>query len=164
MVDNAIFVPKLSNVSQMKIIFTIILNLLFINAFAQNKGIEILSYNHVGLAVKDLPTSAKFYREIIGLKPVDVPDNLMAIRRWFQIADGQQLHLLLGRKEPVSNNDRNGTHFSLTIPKNSADKIEAFLKEKGIEYIRQKRFDGAFQIYVTDPDGYVIELNEPKVE
>ncbi len=52
----------------------------------------------------------------------------------------------------------------MTIPKNSADKIEAFLKEKNLAYVRQKRFDGAFQIYVTDPDGYVIELNEPKVE
>ncbi|MBL7818360.1 MAG: sugar phosphate isomerase/epimerase [Saprospiraceae bacterium] len=29
-------------------------------------------------------------------------------------------------------------------------------------YLRQKRFDGAYQIYVTDPDGYFIELNEPK--
>ncbi|MFN3849975.1 MAG: VOC family protein [Spirosomataceae bacterium] len=127
------------------------------------KPIVIISYNHVGLAVKDLHASAKFYREILGLEPVQVPDNLVAIRRWFQIADGQQLHLLLGRKDPVSNNDRNGTHFSLTIPANSADGVEAFLKEKKIEYIRQKRFDGAYQIYVTDPDGYVIELNEPKI-
>lgn len=134
-------------------------------SFAQSQSaIEILGYNHVGLYVKDLKESAKFYREIIGLKPVDVPNNLVAIRRWFQIAPNQQLHLLLGRNEPVTNNDKNGGHFSLTIQKNSADKIEAFLKEKNLPYVRQKRFDGAFQIYVTDPDGYVIELNEPKVE
>ncbi|MCU0325022.1 MAG: VOC family protein [Spirosomaceae bacterium] len=127
------------------------------------KPIVIISYNHVGLAVKDLQASAKFYREILGLEPVQVPDNLVAIRRWFQITEGQQLHLLLGRRDPVSNNDKNGAHFSLTIPANSADGVEAFLKEKKIEYIRQKRFDGAYQIYVTDPDGYVIELNEPKI-
>lgn len=125
-------------------------------------GIAILGYNHVGLAVKDLKVSATFYREIMGLKPVDVPDNLMAIRRWFQIAPGQELHLLLGRNEPVSNNDKNGAHFSLSIGKNTADAVEAFLKEKGVAYHRQQRFDGAYQVYVTDPDGYVIELNEPK--
>lgn len=134
--------------------------------FAQNdtptKGITILSYNHVGLAVKDLKTSVAFYREIIGLSPLDVPDNLLAIRRWFKIAPGQELHLLLGREQPVANNDKNAAHFSLSIPTNSADGIEAFLKEKNVPYHRQKRFDGAFQIYVTDPDGYVIELNEPK--
>ncbi len=134
--------------------------------FAQNdtptKGITILSYNHVGLAVKDLKTSVTFYREIIGLSPLDVPDNLLAVRRWFKIAPGQELHLLLGREQPVANNDKNAAHFSLSIPTNSADGIEAFLKEKNVPYHRQKRFDGAFQIYVTDPDGYVIELNEPK--
>ncbi|MES2518070.1 MAG: VOC family protein [Bacteroidota bacterium] len=126
------------------------------------KGITILSYNHVGLAVKDLKTSVTFYREIIGLSPLDVPDNLLAIRRWFKVAPGQELHLLLGREQPVANNDKNAAHFSLSIPTNSADGIEAFLKEKNVLYHRQKRFDGAFQIYVTDPDGYVIELNEPK--
>ena len=126
------------------------------------KGITILSYNHVGLAVKDLKTSVAFYREIIGLSPLDVPDNLLAIRRWFKIAPGQELHLLLGRENAVTNNDKNSAHFSLSIPTNSADEIEAYLKEKNVAYHRQKRFDGAFQIYVTDPDGYVIELNEPK--
>ena len=126
------------------------------------KGITILSYNHVGLAVKDLKTSVVFYRDIIGLSPLDVPDNMLAIRRWFRVAPGQELHLLLGRENPVANNDKNGAHFSLSIPTNSADEIEAFLKEKNVPYHRQKRFDGAYQIYVTDPDGYVIELNEPK--
>ena len=126
------------------------------------KGITILSYNHVGLAVKDLKTSVAFYRDIIGLAPLDVPDNMLAIRRWFRVAQGQELHLLLGRENPVANNDKNGAHFSLSIPTNSADGIEAFLKEKNVAYHRQKRFDGAYQIYVTDPDGYVIELNEPK--
>ncbi|PWK26741.1 catechol 2,3-dioxygenase-like lactoylglutathione lyase family enzyme [Arcicella aurantiaca] len=154
----------------MKLIFnTILAFCLFLNAFQgisqgtePTKGITILSYNHVGLAVKDLKTSVTFYREIIGLSPLDVPDNLLAIRRWFKIAPGQELHLLLGRENPVANNDKNGAHFSLSIPTNSADGIEAFLKEKNVPYHRQKRFDGAYQIYVTDPDGYVIELNEPK--
>ena len=126
------------------------------------KGITILSYNHVGLAVKDLKASVAFYREIIGLSPLEVPDNMLAIRRWFSVAPGQELHLLLGRENPVANNDKNGAHFSLSIPTNSADGIETFLKEKNVPYHRQKRFDGAYQIYVTDPDGYVIELNEPK--
>jgi lactoylglutathione lyase len=146
-------------------LITVFLLLAASASFAQTQSaIEIQGYNHVGLYVKDLRESAKFYREIIGLKPVDVPDNLVAIRRWFQIAPNQQLHLLLGRNEPVTNNDKNGGHFSLTIPKSSADKIEAFLKEKNLPYVRQKRFDGAYQIFITDPDGYVIELNEPKVE
>ncbi|MEO6759464.1 MAG: family 16 glycoside hydrolase, partial [Saprospiraceae bacterium] len=98
---------------------------------------------------------------IIGLEPIPVPDNLKAIRSWFKVAPGQELHLLAGRTFPVTNNDPNLAHFSLSIP--DAYPVEAFLKEKGLPYLRQKRFDGAWQIYVADPDGYFIELNEPKV-
>jgi lactoylglutathione lyase len=150
----------------LKITFILIVILLSFSSLAQETkpktGISITGYNHVGLAVKDLKVSATFYREIIGLSPLDIPDNLLAIRRWFKIAPGQELHLLLGRENPVANNDKNGAHFSLSIPANAADAVEAFLKEKNLPYVRQKRFDGAYQIFITDPDGYVIELNEPK--
>ncbi|HRI62044.1 MAG TPA: DUF1080 domain-containing protein, partial [Saprospiraceae bacterium] len=123
--------------------------------------IPVTGYNHVALAVKDIKESAKFYREFIGLEPIEVPEHLKAIRSWFKIAPGQELHLLAGRTFPVTNNDPNLAHFSLTIP--DADPVEAYLKEKKYPYLRQQRFDGAWQIYITDPDGYFIELNEPKV-
>jgi lactoylglutathione lyase len=122
--------------------------------------INILGYNHVALAVANIDSSAAFYRDIVGLEPLAVPDHLKAIRAWFKIVPGQELHLLAGRGTPVSNNDRNGAHFALTIP--DADPVEDYLKAKGIAYHRQQRFDKAWQIYITDPDGYVIELNEPK--
>ncbi len=123
--------------------------------------IPISGYNHVALSVKDIDASAKFYREIVGLEPIEVPDNLKATRAWFKIAPGQELHLLAGRKTAVSNNDRNGAHYALTIEE--ADPVEQYLIQQKLPYHRQQRFDGAFQIYITDPDGYVIELNEPKV-
>lgn len=130
--------------------------------FLQNLPAQIATtgYNHVALAVANIDSSAAFYRDIIGLEPLAVPENLKAIRAWFRVAPGQELHLLAGRTAPVANNDRNGAHFSLTIP--DADPVEAYLKKKGLPYIRQQRFDKAWQIYITDPDGYVIELNEPK--
>ena len=122
--------------------------------------ITITGYNHVALAVSNIDSSAYFYREIIGLEPVPVPENLKAIRSWFKIAPGQELHLLAGRTLPVANNDKHGAHFSFSIP--DADPVEAYLKAKGIPYIRQQRFDKPWQVNITDPDGYVIELNEPK--
>lgn len=130
--------------------------------FAQKLPAQIATagYNHVALAVANIDSSAAFYRDVIGLEPLEVPENLKAVRAWFRIAPGQELHLLAGRAAPVANNDRNGAHFSLTIP--DADPVEAYLKKKGLPYIRQQRFDKAWQIYITDPDGYVIELNEPK--
>lgn len=123
--------------------------------------IPVSGYNHVALAVKNIEESARFYRDIIGLESVEVPDHLKAIRAWFKIAPGQELHLLAGRSFPVTNNDPNLAHFSWTIA--DADPIETYLKTKGLPYLRQQRFDGAWQIYISDPDGYFIELNEPKV-
>ena len=38
--------------------------------------IPTTGYNHVALAVKDISESAKFYREVVGLTPTEVPDNL----------------------------------------------------------------------------------------
>lgn len=134
---------------------------LFLNiALTASAQITVLGYNHVALSVANIDSSARFYREVIGLEVVAVPENLKTIRAWFKIAPGQELHLLAGRKAPVSNNDRNGAHFALSIL--DADPVEAYLKSKGIPYHRQQRFDKAWQIYITDPDGYVIELNEPK--
>lgn len=142
------------------ILFCTILSGLFFTGLLSAQ-IPVTGYNHVALAVSDIDASARFYREVIGLEPIEVPEHLKAIRAWFRIAPGQELHLLAGRSLPVSNNDPNGAHFSLTIL--DADPVEAYLKSKGLPYLRQQRFDGAWQIYITDPDGYVIELNEPKV-
>lgn len=126
--------------------------------FAQ---ISTIGFNHLALSVSDIEASTVFYRDILGLEPIEVPDELKAIRSWFRFGGGQDLHLLAGRTEPVADNSRNSSHFSLTIP--DADEVEAFLIEKGMDYHRQQRFDGAWQIYISDPDGYVIELNEPPI-
>ncbi len=122
--------------------------------------IAISGYNHVALSVKDIDVSARFYRELVGLEPIAVPENLKTIRAWFRIAPGQELHLLAGRTDTVTNNNRNGAHFALSIA--DANPVEEYLKVKGWPYHRQQRFGKAWQIYITDPDGYVIELNEPK--
>lgn len=141
----------------MRLLFAILFCLNTLTTFAQ---IPVLGYNHVALSVASIDSSAQFYREIVGLEVVAVPENLKTIRAWFKIAPGQELHLLAGRTQPVTNNDRNGAHFALSIL--DADPVEAYLKSKGVPYHRQQRFDKAWQIYITDPDGYVIELNEPK--
>jgi catechol 2,3-dioxygenase-like lactoylglutathione lyase family enzyme len=132
------------------------------NAYSQvsiPQGMGVLKHNHLALQVKDLQASALFYKEILGLESVPVPDDLKAIRAWFKIGADQQIHLLAGRTQPV-NNDRNGSHFAVFVE--SIDKAEAFLKQKGISYHSQVRFDGVKQIYFSDPDGYLIELNQWK--
>lgn len=116
-----------------------------------------VTWNHLALQVKDIEASKTFYKDIIGLTPVTVPDNLKAIRGWFDIGNGQMIHLLAGRTTPVVN-DKNGSHFSVFV--DSIDEAEKFLTAKNIEFHKQVRFDKVTQIYFADPDGYLIELNQ----
>ncbi|MDH6057193.1 VOC family protein [Umezakia ovalisporum] len=144
----------------MRLIF--FLSVVFYAQFARAQtGLGVVKHNHVALQVKDFEASRKFYAEVLGLQPVPVPDNLKAIRAWFRIGTDQQIHLLAGRTEPVVN-DRNGSHFAVFVE--SIDKAEAFLKARNLPYHAQTRFDGVRQIYVPDPDGYLVELNEWKDE
>lgn len=130
------------------------------SAFAQaDAKIEVVKHNHVALHVKDIAASTKFYRDVMGLEPVAVPDSLKAIRSWFKLGTDQQIHLLAGRDFDVKN-DRNGSHFALFVTSITA--AEKYLTQHKMSFHKQVRFDGAVQIYVSDPDGYLIELNEVK--
>jgi catechol 2,3-dioxygenase-like lactoylglutathione lyase family enzyme len=146
----------------MKRLFFIVLLLQLFNAqvsSAQDMTSKLgyTGWNHMALQVKDLEASKTFYREIIGLKPVTVPDNLKAIRGWFDAGNGQMIHLLAGRTTPVVN-DKDGGHMAVFVA--SIAQSEKFLTEKNIKFHKQVRFDGVTQIYFADPDGYLIELNQ----
>ncbi|MDJ1481635.1 VOC family protein [Cytophagaceae bacterium YF14B1] len=142
----------------MRYYFLLVIFISSITAHSQSADkLGIVKHNHIGLHVKDIQASTKFYRETLGLQPIPVPDDLKAIRSWFKLGEDQQIHLLAGRTEPVVN-DRNGGHFAVFVE--SIDQAEAFLKKRNIAYHPQVRFDGVKQIYITDPDGYVIELNQ----
>ncbi|MCU0449408.1 MAG: VOC family protein [Bernardetiaceae bacterium] len=120
----------------------------------------IVRHNHIALQVADIQASAKFYGELLGLGRIPLADSkLQAIRAWFDLGEGQQIHLLAGRTQPVVN-DRNGSHFALFVV--SIDQMEAYLKKRGVAYHLQTRFDGVKQIYIADPDGYLIEFNQYK--
>ncbi|GAB3262638.1 hypothetical protein GCM10027347_28500 [Larkinella harenae] len=129
--------------------------------FAQSQptSLGIVGHNHLALQVKDIQTSAQFYRDILGLKPIPVPDNLKAIRSWFDIGNGQQIHLLAGRTASFVH-DKDGSHFALFV--DDIAKSEQFLTQHNIKFHKQVRFDGVVQIYFPDPDGYLFELNQKK--
>ena len=120
-------------------------------------NLGVIRHNHLAIHVKDIPTSAAFYRDILGLKSVPVPENLKATRAWFDIGDGQMIHLLDGRTEQIAH-DRNGSHYALFVE--NIAKSEQLMKAKNVQYHRQVRFDGVVQLYFSDPDGYLFELNE----
>jgi lactoylglutathione lyase len=126
-------------------------------------GQRTSQFNHIALYVSDLKKSTDFYREVIGAEIISDPfkDDRHV---WLKIGERNQLHLIAGSQQPQPGN----SHFAFTVT--SVEQFIAGLTERSIEYddghgTRNKirlRPDKVKQIYLQDPDGYWIEVNEDK--
>ncbi|MFV2067171.1 MAG: VOC family protein [Pirellulales bacterium] len=116
---------------------------------------RISQLNHVALHVEDVDRSCQFYGEVLKLERIDRP-GFSFPGAWFRIGADQELHLIGGRDQPVMSNNR-GNHFALMV--DDMDAWEDHLGNQGAEYRpRHRRPDGAFQVFVVDPDGHFVEL------
>ena len=119
--------------------------------------------NHVAIYVMDLQRSGDFYINTVGLDTVPEPFH-DGKHIWLSIGPGSQMHIIqgaAGRKEYYKNN-----HICFSVPS-----VEAFtdrLKKKSIPWedvsgkqmAISKRVDGVNQIWLRDPDGYWLEIND----
>lgn len=111
--------------------------------------------NHAAIHVADVERSRAFYRSVLRLEMLPRPAFDFP-GAWFRLGANQELHLIGRRIEtvpPVNGNN----HFALRV-----DDIavwEAHLQQTGAEFRpRKRRPDGAWQIFLRDPDGHFIEL------
>src|SRR5688500_8669417 len=121
--------------------------------------------NHVALYVVDLKKSAAFYQNIIQIDTVPEPfhDGKHA---WFKVGEYSTLHIIEGAKGPVVQDKSH--HMCCSVP--SLEDFIARLEKEKIYYTNLKvdgkapnvRVDGVKQIYLKDPDGYWLEVNNEK--
>ncbi len=121
---------------------------------------------HCGLIVADLQRSRGFYGGALGLEEVPRPGNFVFEGAWFQIGD-DQLHLLVETDTTSSPGGADpGPSASVGLANHVALEIDDLasarerLHQHGITLIGgpMARGDGYDQIFMLDPDGYVIEL------
>ena len=119
-------------------------------------------FNHIALYVADLKRSAAFYANV--MQAEIIPDPFRDERHvWFKIGEHNQLHLIAGESPDIGN-----MHFAFAVP--SLDDFLGRLKEFGLGREDGKgtaskvriRPDGVKQMYLQDPDGYWIEINEDR--
>jgi len=122
------------------------------------------SLNHVTYVVSDFDASKRFYTEVLGLKVIEtpwLPEKQLAL----EFGDGRELHL--GEVAGVDINPNAINHFAMSV--RDFDEFLAYLKAAGIVYTRlgggddfsiATRGDGVRQTWITDPDGYWIEIND----
>lgn len=127
-------------------------------------SIRVKTLDHVTLIVDDLEASRKFYCDLLGMRQVERP-GFSFDGSWFQAGE-TQIHLILkhDRSGPsgegsvdLQKTSRN-RHFAFEV--DDAERAATRLKELGAPILSgpQQRPDGAVQVFLTDPDGHVVEL------
>ncbi|MGD0723439.1 MAG: VOC family protein [Roseiarcus sp.] len=119
--------------------------------------------NHMSVQVRSLAVSADFYQDVLRLPEIECGARKPNIR-WFGLGDGQSVHLIEG--DFGATFVKISTHFCISsadfdeMVRHLARKGAAFCNlagEPGREHVRA---DGVRSVYLQDPDGYWIEINE----
>jgi len=119
----------------------------------------ILQFDHISLFVSDLEKSKTFFSQVLELYEIPRPAFDFP-GAWFQLAPNVQLHLIAGREKPAIETGSRKNHFAVLVK----DIFEAEQKAKdfGLTYVGPKRRpDGAWQLFIADPDGHYIEFSTP---
>jgi lactoylglutathione lyase len=121
--------------------------------------------NHTAIYVMNVKTSAAFYKEVIGLDTVPEPfhDGKHA---WFSMGSGITLHIIEGATAKKEYYKNQHTCFSVA----SVDAFTQLLRKRNINWEDRDgkkmtvttRVDGVKQLWLQDPDGYWIEVNDAK--
>ncbi|MFM2145963.1 MAG: hypothetical protein RL732_799 [Bacteroidota bacterium] len=121
--------------------------------------------NHVAIYVVDLAKSTSFYRNIMGLDSIAEPFH-DGKHTWLSIGPGASLHIIAGADQPKNYFKNN--HICFSVP--SVETFTQLLREKGIDWedVSGKkgsittRVDKVKQIWLNDPDGYWLEVNDAR--
>jgi glyoxylase I family protein len=121
----------------------------------------MLLVHHVSVCVSDLDRAKHFYSDIIGLREKARPD-LGFPGAWYAVGEAQELHLIVHPPSKTMRGtpeiDGRDGHFAFRV--DSYDETLARLHAHGVALIESPRNKTPWaQIYVTDPDGNVIEFN-----
>jgi catechol 2,3-dioxygenase-like lactoylglutathione lyase family enzyme len=132
---------------------------------AAESTISVRAIDHVTIVVNDLQRSARFYRDLLGMRQVDRPDFGFP-GFWFQ-AGPTQVHLIEkmdGSSEPGGglDPDRVGAglthHFAFEVDDATAAMDVLTANGVRIQGGPNRRPDGCIQVWFYDPDGHCIEV------
>jgi lactoylglutathione lyase len=120
-------------------------------------------FSHQTIFVTDLDRAANFYENVMELKRIPEPFH-DGKHVWFRLSEHGQLHVVSGAKEDIPH-DIN-IHLAFSVPDMAV--FTKHLDDLNVKYgnwaqntkTPQVRPDKVKQIYLQDPDGYWIEVND----
>lgn len=122
-----------------------------------------IKVNHIAVHVSNLKESMDFYEKILNLKEIEEPfkDGLHA---WYDIGGGAALHLIEASQVPQEISKTNHLCFSIADMDSFVERLKStnypFEDWPGEKGKITTRPDGVRQIYIQDPDGYWLEIND----
>ena len=128
--------------------------------------VSAYALDHANLHVRDVATSLEFYTGTLGLTDYEVLDRDGEGRPSFvQLRVGQQVIFLMQRPDyapPPNPRQRGLNHLCLRIRPTDPEALQAALRERGtpIRGTRTGHHPATFSVYVEDPDGHGIELEQ----
>ena len=132
-------------------------------------GLTISGLDHLVLRVTDLAAMMAFYTDVLGCRVEKIQDKLglYQLRAGSALIDLVPVDGPLGQKGGAAPGPegRNLDHFCLRVEPFNADAISAHLRAHGADPAPVASRYGAEgqgpSIYVTDPEGNVVELKGP---
>jgi catechol 2,3-dioxygenase-like lactoylglutathione lyase family enzyme len=112
-----------------------------------------VSVNTAGVPVDEM---VRFYHDVLGLADVARPDIPGIDGHWHSVGDAE-LHLV-GAPPRGTTIDATGNHYCVAVE--DLDAAIAELEARGIEYQRAVQGESTVQIWIADPAGNTIELQQ----
>jgi catechol 2,3-dioxygenase-like lactoylglutathione lyase family enzyme len=128
--------------------------------------------HHANVPAHDVRVVARFYREVLGLTEVEMPvkegigtpeQQLVA---WFDPGNGLPgLHVVLPRVDFAKEHNmflNPITHGHIAWTVDDIEEAKRKLDERGVYYADARNYlmSNLYQIYTTDPEGNVVEINQ----
>jgi catechol 2,3-dioxygenase-like lactoylglutathione lyase family enzyme len=117
--------------------------------------VQISGLHHVALNVLDVDAAVRFYTDVLGFELLDTRPDFGFDGAWLQ-AGANQVHLL-GAPDAMIDIRQ---HYALKV--DDAEAWALHIESKGLKCRRSMYVPGAGrQVFVKDPSGNSIELNQP---
>jgi glyoxylase I family protein len=114
--------------------------------------LELTAIDHVSVIITDVERSRRFYRDVLGLKEIPKPKTFDFVALWFDLGNGQTLHLLR-KDKPDTISPR---HFCLRVV--DAKRARDYFRERRVPMQETTLIPGCDRFFIADPDGNRIEL------
>jgi catechol 2,3-dioxygenase-like lactoylglutathione lyase family enzyme len=124
------------------------------------RQVKVTRFHHVSVNCNDtaLDEMVSFYGGLFGLDSKQRPDIPGIPGHWFEVSD-QELHVV-GAPPQGTEIDSTGNHFCIAVE--DLDKAIAELEDRKIPYERALQGSGTVQIWISDPAGNTIELQQDR--